>query len=97
MFGFNFEFGNVVTYVLEIKQGNNVQTQKISMPQEIATMQSIQLVQEVMNNQTPIRCRFMKEENIYNQNGDFLKKITNCIQFANKSYMEAFKEEFVEE
>ncbi len=92
---FGFE-DNLETYILEIKLGNNIQRQQLQGTPDIVQLQFMQLMQEVGNTNQPIRIRISKQEKIWNQYSQSRKILENYIQFANKSYMNSFADEFKE-
>lgn len=90
---FGFE-DNLEIYILEIKMGNNIQRQQLQGTSDMVQLQFMQLMQEVVNTNQPIRLRIIKQEEIWNQYSQSRKILENYIQFANKSYMNSFASEF---
>lgn len=90
---FGFE-DNLETYILEIKLGNNIQRQQLQGTPDMVQLQFMQLMQETGNTNQPIRLRISKQEEIWNQYSQSRKILENYIQFANKSYMNSFANEF---
>lgn len=95
----NFNFSDFINemieeYTIEIKTGNNIQKQIIQAPPEMAKRHFIDLSKQAYQSNQPIRIRFYKDEEIYNQYRNETKTLNYYIQFANNIYMKAFEEEF---
>ena len=92
---FGFE-DNLEIYTLEIKMGNNIQRQQIQGTPDMVQLQFMQLIQEVAHTNQPIKIKISKQEEIWNQYSQSRKVLENYIQFANKTYMDNFPNEFKE-
>lgn len=92
---FGFE-DNLENYILEIKLGNNIQKQQLQGTPDMVQLQFMQLIQEVAHTNQPIRIKISKQEEIWNQYSQNRKILENYIQFANKTYMDNFPNEFKE-
>lgn len=91
---FDFNFEDIKTFTLEIKQGNSIQRQMFQGNKEMAQMQFMQLFQEVVNTSQPIRIKISSQEEIECKIDKTNKQVETFVQFANKSYMDAFSDEF---
>lgn len=96
IFDFGFEEVQLDKYKIEIKNGNNIQSQVITAPLDIVKLQFIQLLNEVARSNNPIKLKISKEEEIWDNYNKNSKKLTNYIQFSNKKYMETYPDEFKE-
>lgn len=96
IFDFGFEEVQLDKYKIEIKNGNNIQSQVITAPVDIVKLQFIQLLNEVARSNNPIKLKISKEEEIWDNYNKNSKKLTNYIQFSNKKYMETYPNEFKE-
>lgn len=94
-FGFE-DFGEPEVYTIEVKMDNQTQRQKLQGASQMVMLQFLQLLEQTAKSNQPVRLKISKEEEIWNQFRNEIKKIENFIQFANKEYMEAFPEEFKE-
>lgn len=94
-FGFE-DFGEPEIYIIEVKMGNQTQKQRLQGDSQMVMLQFMQLLEQTERSNQPVRLKISKEEEIWNQFRQQIKKIENFIQFANKKYMEAFPEEFKE-
>lgn len=96
-FDFNdFERVEPETYNVEIKTGNAIQKQTLTTLPDMAKIQFIQLFQQVMKSQQPIRVRFFQIEKVWNEYRNEWNELENGVQFATKSYMNMFPDEFEE-
>lgn len=94
-FGFeNFE--KLEVYTIEIKMGNQIQQQKLQGNGHMVMLQFMELLEQTVRSNQPVRLKISKEEEIWSQFRNEIKTIENFIQFANKKYMEVFPEEFKE-
>lgn len=94
-FGFeNFE--KLEVYTIEIKMGNQIQQQKLQGNGHMVMLQFMELLEQTVRSNQPVRLKISKEEEIWSQFRNKIKTIENFIQFANKKYMEVFPEEFKE-
>ena len=91
---FDFNFGDIKIFTLEIKQGNSIQRQMFQGNVDMAQIQFEQLFQEVVNTSQPIRIKISSQEEIECKIDKTNKQVETFIQFANKSYMDNFPEEF---
>lgn len=96
IFDFGFEEVQLDKYKIEIKNGNNIQSQVVTAPVDIVKLQFIQLLNEVARSNNPIKLKISKEEEIWDNYNKNSKKLTNYIQFSNKKYMETYPNEFKE-
>lgn len=96
IFDFGFEEVQLDKYKIEIKNGNNIQSQVITAPVDIVKLQFIQLLNEIAHSNNPIKLKISKEEEIWDNYNKNSKKLTNYIQFSNKKYMETYPNEFKE-
>ena len=96
IFDFGFEEVQLDKYKIEIKNGNNIQSQVITAPVDIVKLQFIQLLNEVARSNNPIKLKISKEEEIWDNYNKNSKKLTNYIQFSNKKYMETYPNEVKE-
>lgn len=97
-FGFNPFFNEEVnSYILEIKIGTQIQQQMLSGTDDIIQTQFMQLMNEVGQNNQPIKIRIIRKDKEWNQYRNKMIELENYIQFANKKYMSAFADEFKEE
>lgn len=96
---FNFGFDNIPIeeYLLEIKIGNNIQSQILKGIPEMVQLQFMNLLQEAKNSENPIKIKICKEETVWINTKKENKVLNNFIQFANKKYIDAFPDEFKEE
>lgn len=94
---FGFEEVNIENYKVELKIGNEIKIQKLTAPSDMAQMQFKQLLKNTMQSQEPVRISISQEEQVWNQYRKEWKVIENKIQFANKTYMENYPEEFKED
>lgn len=93
---FGFEEVQLDKYKIEIKNGDNIQSQFITAPVDIIKLQFIQLLNEIAHSNNPIRLKISKDEEIWDGYNKNFKKIINYIQFSNKKYMETYPDEFKE-
>ena len=91
---FDFNFGDIKTFTLEIKQGNSIQRQMFQGNVDMAQIQFEQLFQEVVNTSQPMRIKISSQEEVECKIDKTNKKVETCVQFANKPYMDAFPNEF---
>lgn len=93
---FNFGFNNFEneTYIIEIKIGNSIQRQRIEGSSDMIQLQCMQLANQVLHTDQPIRLRIIQEEQVWNQYRQEFKTLENALQVANKKYMETFSSEF---
>ena len=91
---FDFNFGDIKTFTLEIKQGNSIQRQMFQGNVDMAQIQFEQLFQEVINTSQPIRIKISSQEEVECKIEKTNKKVETFVQFANKPYMDAFPNEF---
>lgn len=91
---FDFNFGNIKTFTLEIKQGNHIQRQMFQGNVDMAQIQFEQLFQEVVNTSQPIKIKISSQEEIESKIDKTSKQVETFVQFANKSYIDAFPNEF---
>ena len=91
---FDFNFGDIKTFTLEIKQGNSIQRQMFQGNVDMAQIQFEQLFQEVINTSQPIRIKISSQEEVECKIDKTSKQVETFVQFANKSYMDAFPNEF---
>ena len=91
---FDFNFGDIKTFTLEIKQGNSIQRQMFQGNVDMAQIQFEQLFQEVVNTSQPIRIKISSQEEVECKIDKTNKKVETFVQFANKPYMDAFPNEF---
>ena len=91
---FDFNFRDIKTFTLEIKQGNSIQRQMFQGNLNMAQIQFEQLFQEVVNTSQPIRIKISSQEEIESKIDKTSKQVETFVQFANKSYMDAFPNEF---
>ena len=91
---FDFNFRDIKTFTLEIKQGNSIQRQMFQGNVDMAQIQFEQLFQEVVNTSQPIRIKISSQEEIESKIDKTSKQVETFVQFANKSYMDAFPNEF---
>lgn len=95
-FGFNpfFDEGIMDEYILEVKIGNQIEKQHIMGDENSIKMQFISYMQEISNQNQPIRLRMIRVDKIWDQYNNIEKTLENYLQFANKNYMQAFPDEF---
>ena len=91
---FDFNFRDIKTFTLEIKQGNSIQRQMFQGNVDMAQIQFEQLFQEVVNTSQPIKIKISSQEEIESKIDKTSKQVETFVQFANKSYMDAFPNEF---
>lgn len=94
-FGFE-DFGEQEIYTIEVKMGNQTQRQKLQGDSQMVMLQFMQLLEQTVKSNQPVRLKISKDEEVWNQFRKELKNVEAYIQFANKKYMEAFPEEFKE-
>lgn len=82
----DFGFGDTEQVILEIYLGNQlIQKQQLNAPLEILKMQFMGLVQDIAQNNKPMKCKIIKYDIIWDQYEKEQKIIENYIEFRNKA------------
>ena len=81
---FNFGFSETLTVILEQYIGNAlVHSQQLSVPPEILQAQFMQLVQQVVSQNQPVKIRMVRWEDVWCQVDKEWKKIECYVEFKN--------------
>lgn len=84
--------GKAVTYSLDIHIGNHVETQTFSQPAPFATMQAIQLCQELLQDPRPVKAVWKKQTYV-EKRPENDKYITESVEFYNATWIKEFGDE----
>ena len=80
-----FELFNVK---FEITEGENIRTQQMQAPQMLIEQQFLQLIQQAMKIQIPIKIKLSRTEQVYDNFDQKFVDRENSITFMNNTYIQ---------
>lgn len=84
---FDFGLGEEYKVIIETYLGNQlIQRQSLNAPSEILKAQFVGLMQQIMNEDKPMKCKMTVPEVIWDNYEKKQKVLTNYVEFRNKLF-----------